>query len=129
MGMTVEEWAKDFKAFVDELQMPRDDYKGIIAYIEDGTKLLKEQEPRVMTLDEINGMEWDYCYVEDEVIMDKTQRMMFGEHRIHCITWPSIASYKMFYGEDGYGKRWRCWTSKPTAEQREATLWEPPKGE
>ena len=42
MGMTVEEWAKDFKAFVDELQMPRDDYKGIIAYIEDGVKL---QEP------------------------------------------------------------------------------------
>lgn len=44
MGMTVEEWAKDFKAFVNELRMPRDDYKGIIAYIEDGTKLLKEQE-------------------------------------------------------------------------------------
>ena len=43
--MTVEEWAKDFKAFVNELQMPRDDYKGIIAYIEDGTKLLKAQEP------------------------------------------------------------------------------------
>lgn len=43
--MTVEEWAKDFKAFINELQMPRDDYKGIIAYIEDGTKLLKAQEP------------------------------------------------------------------------------------
>lgn len=45
--MTVEEWAKDFKAFVNELQMPRDDYKGIIAYIEDGTKLLKAQETTV----------------------------------------------------------------------------------
>lgn len=43
--MTVEEWAKDFKAYINELQMPRDDYKGIIAYVEDGAKLLKAKEP------------------------------------------------------------------------------------
>lgn len=42
--MTVQEWAKEFKTFINELQMPRDDYKGIIAYIEDGVKLLKAQE-------------------------------------------------------------------------------------
>ena len=44
MGMTINEWAKDFKAFVDELQMPRDDYKGIMEYIDEGCALLKEQE-------------------------------------------------------------------------------------
>lgn len=90
----------------------------------DTLTMLKAQEPRVMTLEEINGMEWDYCYVEDEIIMDKVQRMMYGNHRIHCITWPSIASYKMSYGEAGYGKRWRCWTSRPTDEQRKAVKWE-----
>ena len=42
--MTVNEWAKDFRSFVNELQMPRDDYKGIMEYIDEGCALLKEQE-------------------------------------------------------------------------------------
>ena len=92
--------------------------------LRDALELLKAQEPRVMTFEEVNGMQWDYCYVEDEVMMDKVQRMMYGTHRIHCITWPSIASYKMSYGENGYGKRWRCWTQKPTDEQRKAVKWD-----
>ena len=33
--MTANEWKEDFKSFVDELQMPRDDYKGIMAYIDE----------------------------------------------------------------------------------------------
>lgn len=43
MGMTIEEWAKDFKSYVNELQMIRDDYKGIMGYIDDALELLKEQ--------------------------------------------------------------------------------------
>ena len=42
--MTVNEWAEDFKSFVNELQMPRDDYNGIMEYIDDAIVLLKEQE-------------------------------------------------------------------------------------
>ena len=42
--MTVDEWAKDFRSFVNELKMPRDDYKGIMEYIDDAIALLKEQE-------------------------------------------------------------------------------------
>ena len=42
--MTIEEWAKDFKSYVNELQMPRDDHKGIMEYIDDTLALLKEQE-------------------------------------------------------------------------------------
>ena len=26
--------------------------------------------------------------------------------------------------KDSYGRTWRCWTQRPTDEQREATLWE-----
>lgn len=33
--MKLSEWKKDFKEFVSELNMPRDDYKGIIAYIDE----------------------------------------------------------------------------------------------
>ncbi len=42
--MTIEEWAKDFKSYVNELQIPRDDYKGIMEYIDDALDLLKEQD-------------------------------------------------------------------------------------
>lgn len=42
--MTIEEWAKDFKSYVNELQMPRDDYKGIIEYIDDAIVIMKEQQ-------------------------------------------------------------------------------------
>ena len=42
--MTIEEWEKDFKSFINELQMPNDDYKEIVEYISDGVALLKEQE-------------------------------------------------------------------------------------
>ncbi len=46
--MTIEEWAKDFKSYVNELQMPRDDYKGVMSYIDDALLLLKEQEAKPM---------------------------------------------------------------------------------
>lgn len=42
--MTIEEWTKDFKSYVNWLDMPRDDYKGIMKYIDDAVALLKEQE-------------------------------------------------------------------------------------
>jgi hypothetical protein len=41
--MTIEEWAKDFKSFVNELEMPRDDYKGIMEYIDDAIAILKQE--------------------------------------------------------------------------------------
>jgi hypothetical protein len=33
--MTLEEWKNDFKGFVNELSMPKDDYKGIMEYIDE----------------------------------------------------------------------------------------------
>ena len=31
--------------------------------------------------------------------------------------------FSRILGDSGYGKTWRCWTSRPTDEQREATPW------
>lgn len=49
--MTINEWKQDFKSFINELQMPRDDYNGIMAYIDEGAELLKEQETIVRCKD------------------------------------------------------------------------------
>lgn len=91
--------------------------------LKDALSLLKAQKPRVMTLDEVHEMSWDYCYLEEEVIKDKVLQIYSGKYRIKCITWPSIASCTLTFGDEAYGKRWRCWTSRPTDEQRKAEKW------
>ena len=82
------------------------------------------QKARLMTLEEVHDMAWDYCYLEEEVIKDKVLQKYGGKHRVKCITWPSIASCVLAFGDDAYGKRWRCWTQRPTDEQMEAVKWE-----
>ena len=71
---------------------------------------LKEDAPRVLTLEEM-------LYSDKELICEfrygiEPQKFK-PEDRIRFVI-------------DGrvYGKTWRCWTSKPTDEQREATAWQ-----
>ena len=106
-----------------------------ISLIDDVRKLITAQQERikeleagrtarVMTLEEVHEMAWDYCYIEEEVIKDNVLQKYCGKHRIKCITWPSIASCVLTFGDDAYGKRWRCWTQRPTDEQREKVDWD-----
>jgi len=90
----------------------------------DALALLKAQEPRVMTVEEVKAFEWDYCYLEQERQPGKEYRMIMGDYALTCITWPCITSMRIEYGDSSYGVKWRCWTSRPTDEQREAVPWE-----
>lgn len=101
--------------------------------LKDALELLKAQEPRVMDADEIvlsaEPSKWlwverrgDYC--AEAYKAGKTVRGLIA---FECET-PCAFLYCEYPGE--YGKSWRCWTSRPTDEQREATPWpEPPKEE
>ena len=84
----------------------------------DALELLKAQEPRVMTLEEarkdievwyesVNGAcGWgDLCYDAN------LELALYTLHGIKGVK------------EEAYGKTWRCWTSRPTDEQREAVAW------
>ena len=104
----------------------------------DALSLLKAQEPRVITLAELWHMEHKPVYLErknsrlyttEPSIVLKTERsyisslgesyILMRENKIHYKYWAC-----------DYNKTWRCWTSRPTDEQREATPWaEPPKEE
>ena len=86
--------------------------------------MLKEQEARVMTLDEVKTFDWDYCYLEEERLPGKEYRSVCGDYALTCITWPCIASMRIQHGDDNYGKKWRCWSAKPTDEQRQAVKWD-----
>ena len=80
--------------------------------------LLKEREPRVLTLQEAET--WvssdpdlrDPIFYEDSVM----KRGWWITHDNDRIYLPRV--------NEGYG---RCWTSRPTDEQRKTTPWEPPK--
>ena len=87
----------------------------------DALALLKEQEPRVLTLEEVLGGDecWvEYinggcgycdCYLDDDaksIVINRTLRKDFN------------------VSPNGYGKVWRCWNVRPTEEQREETPWQ-----
>lgn len=89
---------------------------------------LMAQEPRVMTLEEVlrNAQKIGFpCWVEDH-IEDIGPAFLFPA----VVTSDDI--YVQYTGNDyyegaiyhwAYNKRLRCWTSRPTDEQREAIPW------
>lgn len=90
----------------------------------DALALLKAQEPRVMTLEEVKMLDSDYYYLESMRSPGKELREIVGAYGLTCVTWPSITWARQTMGDSGYGKTWRCWTSRPTREQMEAVKWE-----
>lgn len=49
--MTSIEWIEDFKSYINELDIPKDDYNGIMEYIDDGYALLTAQEDQIEQLE------------------------------------------------------------------------------
>lgn len=84
--------------------------------------LLKEQEPRVMVPTEVYTA--DFVYVEfDGVITPalRTSKEREG-HRESYFATQQLGGEWMRW--DDYGITWRCWTSRPTDEQKKAVKWE-----
>lgn len=93
------------------------------ARVDDAIALLKEKEARLLTLEEVKAFDWDYCYLEEEHLPGKEYRSVCGDYALTCITWPCIASMRIQHGDENYGRKWRCWSAKPTDEQRKAVKW------
>jgi len=86
----------------------------------DALLLLKAQEPRVMKVGDVRS--W--------VNSDRTAREpVIIEMRNGVCAWIVDDEVRELKGAEDltselYGKTWRCWTSRPTDEQREATPWQ-----
>ena len=93
---------------------------------EDALSLLKAQEPRVMTLEEVKALP-----VESDVWVEITgakgskpritATTIHGNGEKEIFGWLHTFNFAA-YGKEIYG--WRCWTARPTDEQREAVKWE-----
>lgn len=90
----------------------------------DALSLLKAQEPRVMTLEEIKDGEPYWLSTGKE----------FAVRPVICVCREDDArkpyiTFKWQFGTfsweaENYGKTWFCWTSRPTDEQQEGVKWE-----
>lgn len=101
------------------------------AIYKDALSLLKAQEPRVMILEEVKGMKrLTICAVEQRSkVIKNTFNAEYGgivtlgnENFLDFGLYGDTNRYRRT--EAGYGKTWRCWTSRPTDEQRKAVKWD-----
>lgn len=89
---------------------------------EDILALLREQEPRVMTAEEIQEDElvWIEVPQSDEIWPALLRESDWFDHPTWVMRGYALAAH---YLPNRYGKDWRCWTARPTDEQREAVKW------
>ena len=90
----------------------------------DNMPAIQPDAPRVMTLEEIKDGESYWFSAGKEFVT----RPVICVHREDDARKPYITfawQYGTFSWEtEDYGKTWRCWTARPTDEQREAVKWE-----
>lgn len=87
--------------------------------IRDALALLNEQEPRVMTLEEVIKLN-DWIWVDYKDGFNGYEYKLDYDSDCDRVEWLDGATD----GMEEYGKTWRCWTSRPTPEQMRETKWE-----
>lgn len=90
--------------------------------IDRAVKLLKEQEPRVLTLKEIISAEcvWIEYATSGNIVIALPWDIELTDDTYNFIGMPNcFVEFRSLYGEE-----WRCWSARPTEEQREKVKWE-----
>ena len=87
--------------------------------------LLKEQEPRVLTFEEMDSL----ANKREETVVYLERRWdtnIYGAIAGHCNgVLPNLSCIGTMRNViQQYNQTWRCWSSKPTDEQREAVPWQ-----
>lgn len=94
------------------------------------TALLKEQGPRVLTVDQLEEVLDTVVWLETPVsenLADGYSLIMAYNHKYGYMFFDSPfggnpSMDRLEYAE--YGKSWRCWDKRPTDEQRRAVKWD-----
>lgn len=84
--------------------------------MQDALDLLKEQVPRVMTIEEVTHSE-DWLWYEIRNMYQGWVKMKDCDGE--WITWEDYSIDRPCF----YGVQWRCWTSRPSAELMASTPW------
>lgn len=103
-----------------------------VEVIGDAISLLKEQEPRVLTLEDVMEI---YNATDSHVWPYDTAPFIFVEEHPDIYTyhgswtaWREIMAILhdgiFVHTRNTYGKTWRCWSARPTDEQRKVVKWD-----
>ena len=96
----------------------------------DALSLLKVQDPRVMTLEEVVKTERNTpIYIDLRYGMHGWDIYDGVDIQAKDIVTGARWASNEFWSWDEYRKTWRCWTSRPTDEQRKAVKWDEPSKE
>lgn len=105
-------------------------HNGELLTVNELIALLKAQQPRLMTLEEILDrgddeppfLEYNLSTISvlKPAIFQPDNSDEGGDGYMRVV---SACCASGFYNRKEYGKVWRCWTSRPTDEQMEATPW------
>lgn len=94
--------------------------------VQNALALLKAQQPRVMTLSEMNDKRGrgEAVYYEDRDATCKSQDVfVIAPDKDLDVVWLKAETYTLAAKMSTMGKTWRCWTRMPTRAQREAKPW------
>lgn len=95
----------------------------------DALELLKAQEPRVLTLEEVKSLQYGHALIETNKKdpIRWLDALLFCKNINFSFDFITLEGRARLLGVE-YNKEWRCWSARPTEEQRKATPWaEPPK--
>ena len=105
------------------LESSRDEWKKLAQKAIAKLKTLsKVQEPKVLTSDEVQPDElvWIEVPQSDEIWPALLRMSDWFDYPTWVMRGYGLAGH---YLHEGYGRDWRCWTAKPTDEQRRAVKW------
>lgn len=96
-------------------------------------KALEAQEPRVLTLEELRSLNGTdhFVWLEDNGGYTIDGGYALYDCYAEATTYQNNVELNTFGREmefepdnEEYGKTWRCWSAKPTDEQRRAVMWD-----
>ena len=92
-------------------------------------ELLKAQEPRVMTFDEIvaaapGTVVWLEDYDKTDVIAGLVKKVYIYTKVIDFLIVNEKVNDEVTADLDAYSEGWRCWTSRPNEKRRAETPWD-----
>ena len=91
--------------------------------IEDAIGLLKAQEPMVITLEELSTLPIDTPVFIEEINDECGWNVFYGIDEEKDVCFCGFRASADYYDLEEYGMSWRCWTLRPTDEQRNEVKW------
>ena len=136
----MEEVVRDFKDEIEEwgfftpdemrggISVDCDWYYGVMQKCKAGLEMLKRDAPRVLTLDEVitskpGTVVWLEDFNKPDVISGLLKRLFIYTKVIDFLIVKEEVNNEVTADLDVYGSGWRCWTSRPTDNQKKATPW------